>query len=265
VWLLQGLDVQKDIEEGRVTPGQFFTLKFDFSITDRSSNAVEASQFLKNSINQSLRDFYETYSGYLGEGANKLSRDIAPERPVDNLRDCVRLVRKVLLSRRYHQLADVQGIYLLVDEYDTFTHNFLEHYKTHWDGSAVEQVVKSFYSAIKSLLLVPNGIRKAFITGIKPLSLGGVSSGYGVGIDLSSRANVAGLCGLTRADIEAALKKVCGSDIDAYKKLLQDMTTDLNGYHFCNQETLETIYNTNKCLAYLQCLIEGSLPVRAGY
>jgi hypothetical protein len=53
---------------------------------------------------------------------------------------------------------------------------------------------------------------------------------------------------------------LCGSDNDAYKKHLQDMTTYLNGYHFCNQKTLESIYNTETCLAYLQRLKQGKIP-----
>jgi hypothetical protein len=235
-------------------------LKFDFSVTKRSSNFTEAGQFLENRIARSLQTFLKTYSTYLGEDANKLSRDITPERFVDNLEDCVELVQEVLSNGRNEQLANIQGIYLLVDEYDAVINNLLELYNTTWDGSAVEQVFTSFWSTIKSLLPAPNGIRKAFITGVAPLSLAGLSSAFNVTRNLSSHASVAGLCGLTRVDIEAALEKLCGSDTDAYKKHLQDMTIYLNGYHFCNQKTLETVYNTETCLAYLQCLTEGSLP-----
>ena len=159
------------------------------------------------------------------------------------------MVKRVLSNRRNKQLAGVQGIYLLVDEYDAITNDFLELYNTPYDGSAIERVFKSFWSTIKSMLPATNGIRKAFITGIAPLS-----GGFDAARNLSSHISVAGLCGLTRADIEAALKKLCGSDIDAYEKHLKDMTTYLNGYHFCNQKTLETIYNTETCLAYFQSL-----------
>jgi hypothetical protein len=235
-------------------------LKFDFSTTSRSSNIEEAAQLLRNSINQSLQDFYETYSTYLGEDANKLSRDIILKDPIDNLKDCVRLVKRVLSNRRNKQLAGVHGIHLLVDEYDAVTNDFLEHYNIPYDGSAIERVFKSFWSTIKSMLPATNGIRKAFITGIAPLSFTGLSGGFNAARNLSFHVSVAGLCGLTRADIEAALEKLCDSDIDAYKKHLQDMTTYLNGYHFCNQKTLETIYNTETCLAYFQSLKEGVPP-----
>ena len=236
-------------------------MKFDFSLGDRSSNVEEAGQFLKDTINRSLRTFYKTYSKYLGEDAKKLSREIIPGKPIYNLRRCVRLVQKALSKKRKRnkQLDGVQGIYLLVDEYDTFTNEFLEPNNTAYDGSAVERVFKSFWLAIKSLLS-PDGIEKVFVTGIAPLFLGGLGSGFNVATDVSSDEDMAGLCGLTRADIEAALEALCGSDNDAYKKHLQDMTTYLNGYHFCNQKTLESIYNTETCLAYLQRLKQGKIP-----
>ncbi|RPB21818.1 hypothetical protein L211DRAFT_851052 [Terfezia boudieri ATCC MYA-4762] len=38
------------------------------------------------------------------------------------------------------------------------------------------------------------------------------------------------------------------------------MTEFFNGYHFCQDETVNTVYNTETCLAYLQCRIEGVTP-----
>src|SRR2546423_5479550 len=140
----------------------------------------------------------------------------------------------------------------------TLTNKFLEPNNTA-DGGAVEGVFKSFWLAIKSLLST-SGIRRVFVTGIAPLSIAGLGSGFNVATNVSSDEDMAGLCGLTRTDIEASLETLCGSDNDAYKKHLQDMTTYLNGYHFCNQKTLESIYNTETCLAYLQRLKQGKIP-----
>jgi hypothetical protein len=65
-------------------------------MTDRSSNVAKAGQAFNDNINRSLRKFYSTYSKYLGEDADKLSRNIDPAKPVDNLVSCVALVRKIL-------------------------------------------------------------------------------------------------------------------------------------------------------------------------
>ena len=154
-------------------------------------------------------------------------------------------------------LRSLLQIYLLVDEYDTFANDYLEPYKTTWEGTAVELTFKSFWSAVKSLL--PEGIRRTFITGISPLSLASIYSGFNVARNLSFHKDVAGLCGLTRSDIQAALRKVCGPDSEAYERHLSAMTEYFNGYHFCNERKVETIYNTETCLSYLQVRIDHLL------
>src|SRR2546421_501174 len=125
-------------------------------------------------------------------------------------------------------LNSLSQIYLLVDEYDSFTNDYLEPYKSAWEGTAVELTFKSFWSAVKSLF--SQGIRRAFITGISPLSLSGVGSGFNVARNLSFHKDLAGLCGLTGSDIQAALKQVCGPDSETHQKHLSAMTEYFNGY-----------------------------------
>lgn len=66
--------------------------------------------------------------------------------------------------------------------------------------------------------------------------------------------DVAGLCGLTRADVEAALKKICTSDREI-KKHISTMTKQFNGYHFSDEQKVEPTFNTETntetCLSYL--------------
>lgn len=152
-------------------------------------------------------------------------------------------------------------IYLLVDEYDSLINDYLEPHNTTWDGTAVERTFKSFWSTVKSLLGPTKGISRAFITGISPLSLTDNDSGFNVAVNLSFDDEVAGLCGLTHTDIKAALKEVCGSDLEAYHKHLSVMTEFFDGYHFCNQKKVETIYNTETCLRYLQVKANTSLSL----
>jgi Predicted AAA-ATPase len=49
-------------------------------------------------------------------------------------------------------------------------------------------------------------------TGLSRLSLTGIGNGFNVSRNLSFDEDVARLCGLTRKDIETALKNVCSSD-----------------------------------------------------
>jgi len=151
---------------------------------------------------------------------------------------------------------------LLVDEYDSFSNEYLEPYSIAlWDGTIVEMTFKSFWATVKSLLGPTKGIQKVFITGISPLSLNDVASGFNVATNLSFNEVLSGLCGLTRADVEASLKEICGSDLGAYEHHISIMAKFFNGYHFCKNKPVEPLYNTETCLRYLQVRTHISLDV----
>jgi hypothetical protein len=119
-----------------------------------------------------------------------------------------------------------------------------------------ELTVRTFWTEV-AMSLLNESIRRVFITSVFPLSLSGDVSGFNcVTRDLSFDHDVAGLCGLTSSDIQAALKKVCSVDSEAYHQHLSAMTEYFNGYHFCNYRQVDTLYNTEKCLGYLQVRTE---------
>ena len=258
--------MQKDIEGKKCKPGQYFVLTFDFSTIHASPNLAKANRNLIVALNSSFEDFYETYAAYLDDDVTSLCGNIDSQNPSKSLRNCNRLVQHVLSlawEEDNEELDDVQGIYLLVDEYDAFTNNYLETpniaepHKTTWDSTEVGSTFRSFWSTIKSLS--SQGIRRVFITGISPLSLSGVCSGFNVARNLSFDRDLAGLCGLTYSDLENALKGIY-NDPEAYNGFLSEMTKFFNGYYFCKHEMVETVYNMETCLAYLQCCIEGVTP-----
>ena len=252
-------------------PGQYFVLKFDFSPIEASPDLAEANQNLIVSLNSSFEDFYETYATYLDDDAASLCGNIDSKRPGISLQKCNRLVKRALSRAREQEnehLASVQGIYLLVDEYDAFTNNYLEPpntvepHKTALDGSPVEETFRSFWSTVK--LLFKKGIEKVFITGISPLSLSGIGSAFNIARNVSFHPHLAGLCGLTSSDLKKVLEKIYEDDKhdkhdedDEPDKHLSEMTKCFNGYHFCRKTRVETVYNTETCLAYLQSIIDG--------
>ena len=258
--------MQKDIEREKCKPGQYFVLRFDFATIPTSPDLEEANRNLIVALNSSFRKFYKTYATYLGEDFTSLCGNIDSERPNESLRNCNELVQDALSREEDNkELNDVQGIYLLVDEYDAFTNNFLESLNTVepqkivWNDTKVGQTFRSFWSTAKSLC--SQGIQRVFITGISPLSLSGIGSGFNVAIDLSFDPHLAGLCGLTSSDLEKVLEEICKHDKHNKPKTpgehLSEMTKSFNGYHFCMHETVETVYNTETCLAYLQSIVSG--------
>jgi len=260
-------DIDGNNEDGKkYKPGQYFVLKFDFSTIHCSPNLTQANENLIVALNSSFRKFYKTYATYLGEDFTSLCGNIDSERPSESLRNCNELVKDALSRKEDNEELDgVQGIYLLVDEYDAFTNTYLETsniaepHKTTWGGTQVGLTFRSFWSTVKSLCL--ERIKKVFITGISPLSLSGVGSGFNVARNVSFHPHLAGLCGLTYLDLEKVLEEICKDDEhDKHDKHLLEMTKSFNGYHFCRNKKVELVYNTETCLAYLQSIIdEGDL------
>jgi hypothetical protein len=148
---------------------------------------------------------------------------------------------------------------VLVDEYDTFINDYLEP-NSHLtlNGTPAGSNFKSFWNTLKTLWQ-GGDIPRIFVTGISSLSLTDVASGFNVSQNLSFDENLAGLCGLTRMEIEAALRSICSSDDDVNYHLSY-MTEYANGYHFCRSKTVDSVYNTETCLEYLQSVVWGRKP-----
>jgi hypothetical protein len=196
--------VQNDIDERKVKPGQYFVLKFDFSKVKPSPDLTEANETLIKFLNHSVKTFYRTYSTYLGGNFAALCQDIDSNDPSLSLQGCVESIQDAI--KQDEQLASIEGIYVLVDEYDAFPNSYLEPPKTAWEDTDVERTFKSFWATIKSLS--GDGlIRRIFITGISPLSLSNLGSAFNVSRNLSFHRDLARLCGLTYSDLGDALKK----------------------------------------------------------
>ena len=249
-----------------MTPGRYFVLKLDFSGIICSPDAEITNRSFKERLASSFRAFYNQYAKYLGRDKSKLLEHVSHENPEASLTNCVEVIKNELLDAQENDnklLADVKGIYLLVDEYDAFSNAYIDPYYSNHGAEkvkiSIDATFKAFWGRVESHLGI-NEIEKCFVTGISPLSLTDVGSGFNVAKNLSFHPNLAGLCGLTHTDIEAALKQTCGSDLEAKDKHLSLMTQYFNGYHFCRRSKVELMYNTETCLDYLQSVVKGQKP-----
>lgn len=95
-------------------------------------------------------------------------------------------------------------------------------------------------------------VEKIFITGVSPVALADMTGGFNIERDASFEGALSGLCGLNRRDVEDSLRQLPSSSVDSVEKELSHLTAFVNGYHFCHQRKVETIFNTATCLEYLQ-------------
>ncbi|KAF9086459.1 hypothetical protein BGX27_003196, partial [Mortierella sp. AM989] len=260
--LFGGLAIDEHVTNHRVTPGSYFVLQFDFAAVDRSQDRNEAKHNLNLMLNESIMQFYRIYEPYLRMSADYLIGNFIKDNAAASLTACVNLVHSVLASVKSPEdpLSKIKGIYLMADEYDSYSNEYLvPNDSSHWKpirGAEPDSLLRGFWASVKSGL--GRGISKCYITGVSPQSLVDNTSGFNVAQYVSWEPELASFCGLTEADVAAALelRQVHKSTAEA-EKHLKIMRDHYKGFNFVPGGHGPLTYNTNTCLEYLQRLAMG--------
>ncbi|MBK5969646.1 MULTISPECIES: AAA family ATPase [Thiorhodovibrio] len=227
---------------------QYFVLRWDFSMVDASGSLAEIRQALHNHINGQVADFGVRYAQQLGGPLR--------DHPSDGL----------VALRAAVSAARTQGhdVYLLIDEYDNFANELMQ--GRHADYEALvsgEGLLKTVFKAVKSLAS-GQGIDRVFITGVSPVVLADISSGYNVSKDISLDARFVDLCGFTESEMAAVLDQLAAEQKHAPEwsaRMLETMRTWYNGYRF-GYEPGPGLYNPTLALYFFDALAATGLPPR---
>ena len=218
---------------------RYVILRFDFSTFDDAP--------------ETLRERFETYCDTVLYYALERNRDLFPE-----------AVRRRILSPpavdgKLNQLFAFAGehgipLYVLIDEYDNFANTILAHHGaapyrafTHGGG-----FYRSFFATLKGGAGRGGGLERLFVTGVSPVTLDDVTSGFNIGRNVSLHPDFNELLGFTEPEVLALLRTyrdhgVFSQDIDA---ALRTMREWYNGYRFA-RSTETDVYNTDMVLYYL--------------
>jgi hypothetical protein len=220
---------------------QYFILKWDFSAVDPSGDAEHIRRALHGHINDQIEQFGAYYQEHLPHPV-VLSADNA-------ISSFQRLLNAVRLTP--HRL------YLLIDEYDNFANEILmggqpsgrQRYENLLQG---EGALKAIFKAVKAAA-AGWGLDRVFITGVAPIVLSDMTSGYNVAKNIYLEPRFQDLCGFTEAEIGEALKTVVserGLPAGETEPALAQMRQYYNGYRFTD-EPAELIYNPTLALYFL--------------
>lgn len=98
------------------------------------------------------------------------------------------------------------------------------------------------------------GLDRVFITGVSPIVLSDMTSGYNVGKDLYLEPDFNDLCGFTGAEVETVLTQLAAEGGDwSPAEALATMRTFYNGYRF-SEDATESLYNPTLSLYFLDAL-----------
>ena len=226
---------------------QYFVMKWDFSLVNAHGAIQDIEAALHRHLNDCIQEFALRYQGQLSHQI-----EIYPDNALSSWRSAL-----MSISQTSYRL------YLLIDEYDNFANDVLmtgrkqEYYEALLYG---EGLLKTVFKAVKAAA-GGQGLDRVFITGVSPVVLSDMTSGYNVGENIYLKAAFNDLCGFTEAEIAAVLARMTveggsWSPADA----LETMRTFYNGY--CFSETGgERLYNPTLSLYFLKALqTEGRYP-----
>ena len=198
--------------------------------------------------NTAFNDFCETYRQYLPEGTKEEmnTKTGCPEQ----LEYLCRAMRNVGVK-----------IYLFIDEYDHFTNNILtdaarlDEYKGETHGTGY---LRTFFDTIKAGTDL--SIERVFITGVSPVTLDDLTSGFNIGTNYSPCFSFKGVVGFTEQGVREMLTYYSqqygfSHSVD---ELIEVMKPYYDNYCFAEEAYGETtMYNSNMVLSFLYKYIDN--------
>ncbi|MDQ5767693.1 AAA family ATPase [Thiothrix subterranea] len=208
-------------------------LFMEFSGIETGSHEQILSGFNVN-VNIYLQAFLKRY----GYGAEAIA----------GLADCPAPADKL---KHVFNVASGKKILLLVDEYDHFANTVLaEDLELFRRITGKGGFVRSFYETVKAA--TQRGIvDRLFITGVTPITLDSMTSGFNIGENISFDKSFNTVTGFTKAEVAGLLQPLIETcQLDA-EKLMEDVTRWYNGYRF-HPNARESVYNANMVLYFLK-------------
>ena len=228
--------------------GKYLILYLDFSMVIQEAEHIQ--ERFESYCNAEICAFLSKYKEFI------------PEETIDKVNQIQSSGEK--LNNIAIGLRDTNyKFYVFIDEYDNFTNTLLSD-----KGNLLYQQItrdtgffKSFFRVLKGLTGgIRSGLSRLFMTGVSPITLDDVSSGFNIGTNISLAPKFNNILGFTEKDV---------SDIfDYYIKAGQYHLNKEAGLHLLrkwydnyifSKNCIESVYNTDGVLYFLSHIIDNDL------
>ena len=149
-------------------------------------------------------------------------------------------------------------IYVIIDEYDHFANELLGFLPENFRSLVSKNGrVRKWYEVLKEG--TETVVDRIFITGVAPITLDSLTSGFNIGTDITQDIDFNDMMGFTRDELVGILNN---QEISAgeQEKILPIMKENYDGYKF-SLNAKNQIYNSNMCLYFLSRYIRlGEIP-----
>lgn len=170
--------------------------------------------------------------------------------------------------KEYVSRTDCPRIYLLIDEYDNFTNTILSSYgqeryreKTHGEG-----FIRGFFNNIKdSTSNAGAAVERLFITGVSPITMDDVTSGFNIGTNISMLPQFNDIIGFSEDEVREMITYYkdenalpAGVTVD---ELVELMKPWYDNYCFSEDSLEERMFNSDMTLYFLNNYLQlGKVP-----
>ncbi len=228
--------------------GKFQVLYFDFSRIGGNIDVLQ--EYFNDYCNIILDSFIESYSQYYSEEFVRRVKDAATASSKLNL---------------IHTEASKIGykLYLIIDEYDNFTNIVLNEHgeKVYWALTHASGFYRDIFKLFKGMF------DRIFMTGVSPVTLDDLTSGFNIGWHISTKPTFNQMLGFSTEDVRNMIVyyKETGkirqdADVEA---IIADMKPWYDNYCF-SEDALRTqskVFNCDMVLYYLRNYMEtGQAP-----
>ncbi len=220
---------------------RYVTLRFDFSNVNDKLDTLE-------------REF-ETYCLIELRGTLERHPDLFPREARERILAPPSIANKLSMLFRYAGDHDVP-LYVIIDEYDNFANTVLAyhgaeayHSFTHGGG-----FYRNFFATLKSGAgRSGGGLERLFITGVSPVTMDDVTSGFNIGTNISLEPDFNEMVGFTEPEVRQLVETY--RDLGVFN---QEVATAMgimgqwyNGYRFATTADTD-LYNSDMVLYYLK-------------
>ena len=224
---------------------RYVILRFDFSAFDDTPDT--------------LRERFETYCFIALRFALEDNEDLFPQPEID------RILAHPSIDGRLNELFGYTArhgipLYVLIDEYDNFANTILadqgaQAYESFTHGGGF---YRNFFATLKAGAGHGGGVERLFITGVSPITMDDVTSGFNIATNISLMPEFNELLGFTAAEVRSILATYRGHGVldQEVDEALAVMSEWYNGYRFA-QDADSDVYNTDMVLYYVKASVPG--------
>ena len=213
----------------------YYILKFNFSGIDTTDNETAMRGF-KEKTSITIKGFVEKY------GLNFYTNpDLTAEGLLSDLIEAFKTQKTG------------EKLYVIIDEYDHFANELLG-FNTNQFKNLVSKngKIRKWYEILKEG--TESVIDRIFITGVAPITLDSLTSGFNISSDKTQDLKFNEMIGFTKEELINMMNQLNISD-EEQKRILPIMKENYDGYKFSIEATTK-IYNSNMCLYFLNNYIE---------